>query len=212
MATTPSTPNVNVFINCPFDPAYQRLFDAIVFAIAICGFTPRSALEIDDSGQVRFTKIVDLIRACRFGIHDLSRTDLSATGGLPRFNMPLELGLFLGAVQYGDPSQGEKRALVIDSDRTRYRDFISDLAGHDIKAHANDANEAIGCVRAFLAASAPTSPPGPAKIRPWFARFEGEFPGICTRLHLEPHEVTFVERRRMVDAWIRHARGAGIIP
>ena len=34
----------NVFINCPFDGEYQPLFRALVFAVQICGFVPRSAL------------------------------------------------------------------------------------------------------------------------------------------------------------------------
>ena len=41
----------SVFINCPFDARYAALFDATVFAIAACGFTPRSALEIDDASR-----------------------------------------------------------------------------------------------------------------------------------------------------------------
>lgn len=90
-----------VFINCPFDRAYAPLFDAMVFAVAACGFTPRSALEIDDASRARFDKIAGVVEACRLGIHDISRTDPDGVTGLPRFNMPLELGLFLGAHRYG---------------------------------------------------------------------------------------------------------------
>lgn len=85
-----------VFINCPFDEAYQRLFDAIVFSVHDCGFSARSALEVDDSAQVRIDKIYRIIADCKFGIHDLSRTEPNPETGLPRFNMPLELGIFLG--------------------------------------------------------------------------------------------------------------------
>jgi hypothetical protein len=42
-----------VFINCPFDPAYRPIRDGIVFAVFDCGFQPRSALEIEDSSEVR---------------------------------------------------------------------------------------------------------------------------------------------------------------
>lgn len=38
-------PSKSVFINCPFDPEYAALFEAIVFATVCCGFVPRSALE-----------------------------------------------------------------------------------------------------------------------------------------------------------------------
>ena len=44
------------------------------------------------------------------GIHDISRTESSGKPRLPRFNMPLELGMFLGAKQYGDGQQKDKAA------------------------------------------------------------------------------------------------------
>ena len=68
------TYDTSVFVNCPFDAGYVRLFDAIVFALLDCGFTPRCALEIDAAGLVRFEKILQLVKGCRFGIHDISRT------------------------------------------------------------------------------------------------------------------------------------------
>jgi hypothetical protein len=38
---------------------------------------------------------MDIISGCKYSIHDLSRTELDKTTRLPRFNMPLELGLDL---------------------------------------------------------------------------------------------------------------------
>src|SRR5258708_6812462 len=89
------SPNRLVFINCPFDSDYSPLLEAIGFAITACGYTPRCALEIIDSGYNRLTKIIDLIDVCDFSLHDISRTELNPNG-LPRFNMPFELGLTLG--------------------------------------------------------------------------------------------------------------------
>jgi hypothetical protein len=86
-----------VFINCPFDDGYKQLFETTIFSVFDCGYIPRCALEVYDSGQVRIEKIFKLIAGCRFGIHDISRTELDAHSQLPRFNMPLELGIFLGA-------------------------------------------------------------------------------------------------------------------
>lgn len=62
----------SVFVNCPFDRDYKDLFNALVFGIHDCGFYVRCALEIH-TGQLRFQTICNLIRACRYGIHDLSR-------------------------------------------------------------------------------------------------------------------------------------------
>jgi hypothetical protein len=54
-------------------------------------------LEAVDSGQLRFQKICQLILKSPYGIHDLSRIELDPSSQLPRFNMALELGFFLGA-------------------------------------------------------------------------------------------------------------------
>ncbi len=84
---------LNVFINCPFDSAYQPLFEAIAFVTYDCGFYPRTALEVDDSSQVRIEKITRIIRECRLAVHDISRTQLVRGTRLPRFIMPLVLGM-----------------------------------------------------------------------------------------------------------------------
>jgi hypothetical protein len=93
-----------VFVNCPFDESYLPIFNSIVFAVFDCGYQARCAKEIDDSGQVRIEKIFKIIAECRFGIHDISRTGLDLASGLPRFNMPFELGAFLGAKRFGNPN------------------------------------------------------------------------------------------------------------
>ena len=111
----------SVFLNVPFDSKYSRLFDALVFSVHDCGFTARSALEVEDSGQARVEKILDIIEQSKFGIHDISRAGLDRKTGLARFNMPLELGFFLGAKRYGSTRDRQKRCLVLDRDRYRYR-------------------------------------------------------------------------------------------
>ncbi len=79
-----------------------------MFTVVRCGYHPRCALEVIDGGQTRISKIEKLIEECNLGIHDISRTELNEHG-LPRFNMPLELGLFLGAKRYGDSRQKRKK-------------------------------------------------------------------------------------------------------
>jgi len=81
-----STYEDNVFLNVPFDKKYKRLLNALVFAVHDCGFVARSALEIEDSGQARVEKILNVIAECKFGIHDISRAGIDRTTGLPRFN------------------------------------------------------------------------------------------------------------------------------
>src|SRR5205085_11330703 len=90
-----------VFINCPFDEAYRPLFEAVVFAVHDCGYVARSSLEVTAASQVRIEKIPAIIEACKLGIHDISRTEIDPQTQLLRFNMPLELGLCLGAERFG---------------------------------------------------------------------------------------------------------------
>ena len=99
----------NVFINCPFDDQYGPIFDVLIFTIFDCGFVPRCAKEIDDSAQIRIDRIFKIINECKFSIHDVSRTELDPNTSLPRFNMPLELGMFLGARRFGGSHQGTSK-------------------------------------------------------------------------------------------------------
>ena len=102
-------PNSDVFINCPFDDEYQPCFEALLFAITISGYRARCALEENDAGDIRFDKLRRLIAQSDYTVHDLSRIQLG-TNKLPRFNMPFELGLMMGAKHFGGAKQRAKRA------------------------------------------------------------------------------------------------------
>ena len=138
-----------VFINCPFDDEYKEVFYAIVFTVYRCGFIPRSALEEQNGLDNRLSKIKLLIEACKYGIHDLSRTE-SNDHDLPRFNMPFELGIFFGAKQFGSKKQKSKVALILEKEKYLYQQYISDLNGIDTQAHNNDSEKAIKIVRNWL--------------------------------------------------------------
>lgn len=140
----------SIFINCPFDDNYREIFWAITFTIYRCGFFPRCSLEEDNAADARFDKIQRLIKQCKYGIHDISNTDLDAHNDLPRFNMPLELGLFLGAKKYGDKKQKSKAILIFERIRYRYQQYISDLNGIDPKAHNDNYTIAIEHTRNWL--------------------------------------------------------------
>ena len=116
-----------VFINCPFDDQYLHFRNASIFTILDCGFIPKCALEEDNSGHVRFEKIRKLIQDAKLAIHDISKTELDPDTKLPRFNMPFELGLFIGAKCFGTKKQQEKNCLILDKEPYRYQAFISEL-------------------------------------------------------------------------------------
>lgn len=195
----------DVFINCPFDKPYRDLLYALVFAVHDCGFRARCALEVDDAGLVRIDNIIGLIRECRFGIHDISRTELDEDNGLPRFNMPLELGLFLGAMKYGHGRQRQKHSLILDRERYRYQKFISDIAGQDIKAHEDKSEVVIRHVRNWLNNSpvdAGVTKPGAKKMHERYARFMEELPTLCKRFHLDVEGLTFIDFRTLLVEWL----------
>ena len=87
MAESPGY-NENVFVNCPFDDEFIPLLHAIIYTIYCCGFVPKSALAEDDGTDLRLDKIIRCINNSKYGIHDISRTELN-NSNFPRFNMPL---------------------------------------------------------------------------------------------------------------------------
>ena len=193
-----------VFINCPFDAQYKPLFEAIVFAVRDCGLCPRCALEIDDASEVRIEKIFKIIAECRFGVHDISRTEVTSASGLPRFNMPLELGMFLAAKRFGTGRQQKKVCLILDSAPYRYQKFISDIAGQDIQVHNNSAREAITVIRNWLrSASDSKILPGGMEIYRRFQLFEQDLPALCQKLRLERNELTFNDSASIIADWLR---------
>src|SRR5436190_1405292 len=78
----------SVFLNVPFDKAYESIFVALISSLVAIGRNPRCVLEIPERGEGRLVRILRLIRSCPVSIHDLSRVGLPA-----RFNMPFELGI-----------------------------------------------------------------------------------------------------------------------
>lgn len=193
---------VDVFINVPLDPAYRPTFEAIVFTILDCGFTARSALEVTDTSQVRIEKISNMIASCKLGLHDISRTELDEATDLPRFNMPLELGLFLGAKRFGTGKQKLKNCLVLDRERYRYQKFISDIAGQDIVAHGGEPSVAIRVVRDWLADAQPQKPRGGAAIAQRYESFRRDLPEMCTIMRLVAEDLTFNEYVLQVKGWL----------
>ena len=196
--------NDNVFINCPFDPVYKPLFDAIVFATYDCGFVPRCALEEDDASQVRIDKIYSIIEVCRYGIHDISRIELDEDSGFPRFNMPLELGVFLGVKKFGVAEQKGKKCLVLDSEPYRYQQFISDIAGQDIQAHSNAPEEIVAVVRNWLrTASRRRTIPDGSIIWGRYQDFMRDLPQMAQIWQLNANNLIFNDYTWMIVKWLR---------
>lgn len=200
MASTRTYDNSG-FINCPFDPKYGPLFEALTFSVIECGFVPRSAREADDGTEVRITKINNIIRGCRLAIHDLSRTESDGDPPLPRFNMPLELGVFVSAKGFGNKDQKRKAALILDTEKFRYRRFLSDIAGQDISAHEGDPAKAVGHVRNFLANHVGGILPGTRVVADRYEAFRRALPDACRAVSLDPNDLSFPDLVQLINGY-----------
>ncbi|WP_420455224.1 hypothetical protein [Rubrivirga sp.] len=193
-----------VFVNCPFDEDFEPLFRALVFAIHDCGLVARSALEQSDSGAVRLSKIESIIGASRLSIHDISRTELDVASGLPQFNMPLELGLVLGARRFGTARHRRKACLVLDSESFRYQVYLSDIGGQDIGCHRNDPAVAIQVVRDWLSHHLVSDVilPGPKTMIRRYGAFQAALPVMLDDVQIGPDELIYNDYTTLLVSWL----------
>jgi hypothetical protein len=144
----------SVFINAPFDADYDPILQSVMFAVVYLGFEPKLARLRSDSAEIRVEKVADLIRTCKYSIHDLSRCVAKRKGEFYRLNMPFELGIDWACRRYmGEPHQA-KRFLILEERRYRYQAALSDIAGVDIEYHGADARTAVRKVRNWLVGEA----------------------------------------------------------
>ena len=143
----------HVFINAPFDEAYEPMFVTLVGALVFFRQRPHCVLEVRESGGGRLERIFDLIQECRVSIHDLSRVSTPV-----RFNMPFELGLCC-ALKLMDPKDHE--VLVLDAKAYRLDRLLSDYKGRDPLIHDGTTTGLVGCL---LDAFEPKHSPQVAKV------------------------------------------------
>ncbi len=163
----PPTYNKSVFLNCPFDEEYVDLLRPILFTLLYLGYSPRIATERSDSGEARISKITQLIKDSRFGIHDLSRIKSRKVGELFRLNMPFELGMDYGCRCYKSGKWSTKKCLILETERYRYQAAISDLSNSDIKAHGDKPDKAVKHIRNWLVQEDLGTGPSPTEI--WYS-------------------------------------------
>jgi hypothetical protein len=197
----------NVFINCAFDEGFATGFEALVFAVIACGFRVRCAREMSDATETRIDKLYRIIEQSPLSIHDISRTELDDEFQLPRFNMPLELGVFLGAKRFGSEENRQKKCLILDVEQYRFQKFISDLAGMDVTDHKGDPRQMVGRVRDCLVTVSPrrTIPPT-LTILESYDKFQLALPGIAEESGLNRHDLAYPDFERLVLSWVRASR------
>lgn len=134
-----TTPNEKaVFINVPFDLAYEPLFVTLIGVLVFLRQEPHCVLEVREEGDGRLPRIVQLMRACRMSLHDLSRS-----GNPVRFNMPFELGLAC-AQKLAHPTEHE--VFVLDARPYRVDRILSDYKGRDFLIHNGTCDGMLTCL------------------------------------------------------------------
>lgn len=140
----------SVFINCPFDDAFEPLFHAIVLTVAARGFTPRCARESEGQATPRITRIANGLMSSKYSIHDLTRFQGEGPENLSRFNMPLELGIALGIRHAGATGAREHNWTALVPANFVHHKFVSDLAGYDVPTYDGQTAGIIRAVAAWL--------------------------------------------------------------
>ena len=125
-----------VFLNIPYDQEFRSLYVAYIVGLYQLGLVPHLASEIP-GGDRRLSKIFKLIQSCRYSIHDLSRVEVSvAPSAVPRFNMPLELGM---TITWQNLHPSRHTWFVWESEPYRLLRSASDLNGTDPNIHNGNA-------------------------------------------------------------------------
>ncbi len=161
----------SVFINCPLDEEFEGILQAMLFCIVYLGFHPRIATERSDSAENRLSKIIELIEASQYSVHDLSRSQAKHAGEHFRLNMPFELGIDFGCRRYVERCSG-KKILILEQDRYQLKAALSDLAGCDVQAHRNSFEAAVRKVRNWLVSDAGAAEIAAAAILRRYADFQ----------------------------------------
>lgn len=84
-----------VFLNYPFDDAFEPLANAMHFAVVAAGLIPVCAKDLTSPDRPRLETIVNAIIGCQYSIHDFSKLEGEGERNFARFNMPIEMGMAL---------------------------------------------------------------------------------------------------------------------
>ncbi|SFK55598.1 hypothetical protein SAMN04488518_106201 [Pseudovibrio ascidiaceicola] len=163
----------SVFINCPFDAEYAPLLEAALFTIVYLDFQPRLATESLEAGENRLDKIIELIQACKYSMHDLSLCRAQEAGEAFRMNMPFELGIDLGIRRSAANRFSQKRFLIFEKNAFDLKPTLSDLGGQDVLHHKGNFEEVIRHTRNFLHIETQVHAPGDAKLISEYSTFQG---------------------------------------
>ncbi len=118
----------SVFLNIPYDSDFEDLYVAYIVGLTQLGLRIHVALAVPNQG--RLATIIELIEQSEFSVHDLSRVEVSH--GVPRFNMPVELGL---ALYRSHATKGKHSVFIFEAKAHRAQRSTSDVNALDPHIH-----------------------------------------------------------------------------
>lgn len=112
----------HVFVNIPYDNKYRPLELALCATLISFGFQPIMA-KSNRIETVRLNKIGKLMKACKYGVSDLSR--------ITRHNMSFEHGMMIALPNI-------KACCALVKDEFKAMQYLSDMNGFDTTPHYGD--------------------------------------------------------------------------
>ena len=193
--------NNNVFINCPFDDEYAQFMRCIIFVVVSLGYNPRISTESSNGGTVRLNKIIKLIEESRISIHDISRMKAAEKDEFFRMNMPFELGLDFGCLNYsGDELHKKKKYLIVGEKEYEYMKSLSDISGIDIEYHNCDIDKIVKVIRHWFKKN--DNPPNdmhPKEISNHFYDYNKDFYNYAIDNKYEEDEIFDMPLNEQID-------------
>jgi hypothetical protein len=118
-----------VFLNYPFDEAFNSFANAMHFGVVAAGLIPLCAKDLSSPDRPRLEVLVELITDCQYSLHDFSRLKGEGADNFARLNMSLEMGMALfHALQ---TQRVFHRCAFFVTEPHAYQAAASDLAGLD---------------------------------------------------------------------------------
>lgn len=200
----------SVFINCPFDKDYNELLKPLLFVLKKIGLFPRIASESLNSAEVRLEKIKRLILASKYSIHDLSRNYPKSLADPFRMNMPFELGLDYGCMEFHQVAvYKQKLMLILEDEPYSLKKAISDISFADCKHHKNDPERLVEEVRNWFSENGFDLIPGPTALWNDYNEFLSELYVRKIRDGFSSPQIETLpipEFIRAIDHWITNGR------
>ena len=114
----------------------------------------------------------------------------------------LPAGICIGAIEFGNKKQRDNKYLIIESEKFRFKQFISDLSGQDIRDHKDTDEGAIKIIRNWLANKTTEKIPSASIIISDYKKFLADLPDLCEENMWTIEELTFDEYSTLVTSWL----------